>query len=67
MSGLRRDKLQKAISGRSLPHSSMNDFPIPEDPPVMTTADMVLSADSGEGIGHGRFDFCGTVFNRLRG
>jgi hypothetical protein len=28
----------------------MNDFPIPEDPPVMTTAEKSLRLVSGEGI-----------------
>src|SRR5437016_4939711 len=37
MSGARRERLQMRSSGRSFAHSSMNDFPIPEDPPVMTT------------------------------
>jgi hypothetical protein len=50
MSGLRRDKLQKLRDGQSFPHSSMNDFPIPEDPPVITTAEKFLRAVSGEGI-----------------
>jgi hypothetical protein len=29
----------------------MYDFPIPEDPPVMITAEKVLSAASGVGMG----------------
>jgi hypothetical protein len=40
MSGLRRDRLQKAkVLGGAFAISSMNDFPIPEDPPVMMTAE----------------------------
>jgi hypothetical protein len=50
MSGLRRDKLQNAISGQSFANSSIYDFPIPEDPPVMTTAEKSFIAESGEGI-----------------
>jgi hypothetical protein len=45
----------------------MNDFPIPEDPPVMTTAEMFLRAASGEGIGLGRLIFRRPVIHRLRG
>jgi hypothetical protein len=67
MSGLRRDKLQKASSGRSLLHSSMNDFPIPEDPPVMMTAEMSLSAASGDAIGQGRLILRRPAFHRLHG
>jgi hypothetical protein len=44
----------------------MNDFPIPEDPPVMITAEKFLSAASGEGIGLYRLDFCSRSFLRLR-
>jgi hypothetical protein len=50
MSGLRRDKLQNESSGQSFPNSSMNDFPIPEDPPVITTAENCLRAASGDGM-----------------
>ncbi|HZZ19698.1 MAG TPA: hypothetical protein VFE25_10035 [Opitutaceae bacterium] len=50
MSGVRRDKLQKESSGQSFPISSMNDFPIPEDPPVITTAEKFFSAVSGDGM-----------------
>jgi hypothetical protein len=50
MSGLRRDRLQNASSGQSFANSSIYDFPIPEDPPVMTTAENSLRAVSGEGI-----------------
>src|SRR5450432_4031112 len=50
MSGVRRDKLQKKSSGQSFPNSSMNDFPIPEDPPVITTAEKFFSAVSGNGM-----------------
>jgi hypothetical protein len=39
----------------------MNDFPIPEDPPVMTTAEMFLRAVSGEGIENDRLNFCGAL------
>jgi hypothetical protein len=67
MSGLRRDKLQNASSGRSVLHSSMNDFPIPEDPPVMMTAEMSLSAASGDAIGRGRLIFRRPVSHRLHG
>src|ERR1043165_102594 len=37
MSGSRRERLQTSKSGCSFAPSLMNDFPIPEDPPVMTT------------------------------
>jgi hypothetical protein len=67
MSGLRRDKLQNDKSGRSLLHSSMNDFPIPEDPPVMTTDVIFLSAYSGEGIGQRHLIFRSPASCRLRG
>jgi hypothetical protein len=50
MTGARRDRLQKASPGRIFEHSSMNDFPIPEDPPVMMTAEKLLRAASGVGI-----------------
>jgi hypothetical protein len=50
ISGLRRDKLQNVNSGQSFANSSIYDFPIPEDPPVMTTAAKFLIAVSGEGI-----------------
>jgi hypothetical protein len=40
----------------------MNDFPMPEDPPVMMTAEMLLRAVSGEGIEwdlkFSRADYC---------
>jgi len=35
----------------------MNDFPIPEDPPVMTTAEMFSRAVPGEGIEIDRLNF----------
>jgi hypothetical protein len=50
MSGVRRDRLQNESSGQSFPNSSMNDFPIPEDPPVITTAENFLRAVSGDGM-----------------
>jgi hypothetical protein len=42
----------------------MNDFPIPEDPPVMTTAEMFLRAVSGEGIERD-MDFSQAGYRRL--
>jgi hypothetical protein len=45
----------------------MNDFPIPEDPPVMTTAEMFFRAASGEGIDLGRLIFRRPGYFRLRG
>jgi hypothetical protein len=39
----------------------MNDFPIPEDPPVMMTAEKFLRAVSGEGIGGDRLIICRPV------
>src|SRR5215218_3191260 len=49
MTGAVRERLQNGSSGRSFPTSSMNDFPIPEDPPVTTTAEKVWSASRDEG------------------
>jgi hypothetical protein len=57
MSGGRRDRLQNTSSGRIFEHSSMNDFPIPEDPPVMMTAEKFLRAASGVGIESGDLVF----------
>jgi hypothetical protein len=57
MSGLRRDKLQNANSGQSFEISSIYDFPIPEDPPVMTTAEKSLRAVPGEGIRFEKLNF----------
>src|SRR6266700_6933174 len=51
MSGARRERLQIHRSGFSFPHSSMNDFPIPEDPPVMTTEEKDESASLSEDTG----------------
>src|SRR4051812_45715058 len=48
MSGARRERLQTTISGCSFAHSSMNDFPIPEDPPVMTTEEKEVRASLSE-------------------
>jgi hypothetical protein len=45
--GLRRDRLQTESSGRSFRNSSMNDFPIREDPPVMETAERFFIAAPG--------------------
>jgi hypothetical protein len=39
-----RERLQKRVEGFSFAISSMNDFPIPEDPPVITTAVYSLRA-----------------------
>jgi hypothetical protein len=44
----------------------MNDFPIPEDPPVMTTAEKSLRAVSGEGIENDQFTFRSMSQSRLR-
>jgi hypothetical protein len=44
----------------------MNDFPIPEDPPVMTTAEMFLRAVSGEGIDNDRLIYHSPGFPGLR-
>src|SRR3954453_5342207 len=52
--GGRRDRLQKIKSGLSFRPSSMNDFPIPEDPPVMITAENGWSASLSEGTTGGR-------------
>lgn len=49
MSGSDRERLQIGRPGRRLCTSSMNDFPIPEDPPVTTTAEKHWSASRGEG------------------
>jgi hypothetical protein len=65
MSGVRRDRLQKTNSGRILADSSMNDFPIPEDPPVMMTAEMFLRAASGEGIENNRLIFRSPGYRQL--
>jgi putative sigma-54 modulation protein len=45
----------------------MNDFPMPEDPPVMTTAENCLRAVSGEGIGNDRQFFAGGVVPSVQG
>ena len=37
MSGILRERLQKRVEDSSFAICSMNDFPIPEDPPVITT------------------------------
>jgi hypothetical protein len=66
MTGSRRDRLQKTSSGRILAHSSMNDFPIPEDPPVMMTAEKFLRAASGVGIWRGEMNFRRRKSVRLR-
>ena len=47
--GSRRERLQTTRSGFSFRISSMNDFPIPEDPPVRTTAEKGWSAALAEG------------------
>jgi hypothetical protein len=48
MTGAERERLQNDSSGCSLDPSSMNDFPIPEDPPLITTVEKVWSASRGE-------------------
>lgn len=48
-SGSRRERLQNRKAGFSFPISSMNDFPIPEDPPVTTTAVYDFSSSLSEG------------------
>jgi hypothetical protein len=45
----------------------MNDFPIPEDPPVMTAAEKFLRAASGVGIGVDILFHHGRTRMRLRG
>src|SRR6266498_1826797 len=55
--GARRERLQKVRSGFNFPHSSMNDFPIPEDPPVMTTAENGWSAARNGGTSSERDEF----------
>jgi hypothetical protein len=45
----------------------MNDFPIPEDPPVMTTAEMLESAECGDGIGFYLLNLSVTAFRRSHG
>jgi hypothetical protein len=49
MTGARRERLQNTTSASSFAISSMNDFPIPEDPPVMTTAVYDFSSSLSEG------------------
>lgn len=49
MTGVVRERLQNQSCGCSFAARSMNDFPIPEDPPVITTAEKVWSASRGEG------------------
>jgi hypothetical protein len=48
MSGKRRERLQTSGLGSIVATSSMNDFPIPEDPPVTTTAEKLLRASLSE-------------------
>src|SRR5581483_10362782 len=48
-SGERRERLQKTAPGFSFSPSRMNDFPIPEDPPVTMTAENGGSASLSEG------------------
>jgi putative sigma-54 modulation protein len=47
--GERRERLQTRNRGFNFSASSMNDFPIPEDPPVKTTAEKGWSASMSEG------------------
>lgn len=51
-------------SGLSLSHRSMNDFPIPEDPPVMTTAVNELSSSLSEGTAGKLIELSGYPFHR---
>jgi len=48
MTGAARERLQNHRPGCSLAPSSMNDFPMPEDPPVTVTAENIWSAARGE-------------------
>lgn len=49
MSGCERERLQMVVPGANFPISSMNDFPRPEDPPVMMTDVKVWSASRSGG------------------
>jgi len=49
MTGAPRQRLQKPGPGSSFSVSSMNDFPMSEDPPVLTTVENIWSASRGEG------------------
>jgi hypothetical protein len=59
MAGPRRDWLQTEISGRNFRLSSMNDFPVPEDPPVMVTARIFSKAASGVNT-----TVCGLIYSQ---
>src|SRR5687768_16332012 len=60
--GGRRERLQKRKCGPSFWPSSMNDFPIPEDPPVRMTEEKGWSASLDEGTTGEKesTDFCKT-------
>jgi hypothetical protein len=57
MTGTRRDRLQNQSPGCSFPALSMNDFPMPEDPPVTMTAEKLWSTSRSEGTTAGRENF----------
>jgi hypothetical protein len=48
MPGILRERLQMRVEDSSFAISSMNDFPIPEDPPIITTAVYSLRASLSE-------------------
>lgn len=55
MIGARRERLQITRPGLRFAHSPMNDFPIPEDPPVMTTDEYGERTSLSEDTGAVRF------------